>query len=108
MLQATLFTLVVLFLSVVDAKPISGPRYNAPHPHYNRTRAFEPRAATTTYASASQASAAYLKQAQDAEAGRNSGWTAVGCYRDSPTRTLNGLFIDSDDMTTKVSFALFT
>lgn len=41
----------------------------------------------------------YLQQAQQAEAGRNSGWTPMGCIKDSPSRTLSGEYVSWANMT---------
>lgn len=100
MLYSTFWPLVVLYALVANAAVISGPRYKGARANKNALANLNARAAaTTTSASSSQQSATYLAQAQAAEAGRNSGWTAVGCIRDSPTRTLGGLFLSWDNMT---------
>ena len=84
-LLSQVLLLLVLTPEVIDAKPIFGGRN---HPRYNDIVARQ----TNTQA-------AYLQQARDAEAGRNSGWQAMGCIKDSPTRTLNGIFLSWDNMT---------
>jgi glucan endo-1,3-alpha-glucosidase len=114
MLYATLWPVVVLYALVADAAVISGPRYKPKVARDNATPTAHPvdkrllflqspaqYSSSVSSVSAAQASqsAAYLAQAQSAETGRNYGWTAVGCIRDSPTRTLNGMMISWDNMT---------
>lgn len=109
MLFATLWPLVAIYALVADAAVVSGPRYKGARAAVDdAVPTAKPIAKRQTNAAAysssvsaarAQQSATYLAQAQAAEAGRNSGWTAMGCIRDSPTRTLNGLFLSWDNMT---------
>ena len=43
--------------------------------------------------------ALYLQQARDAESTRNPGWTAMGCRTDSPSRSLDGMYLSWSNMT---------
>ena len=65
---------------------------------------FNPKTTSTSSAAPAVNTAAYVKQAQDANPGRNYGWTAIGCYQDapSPNRVLSETYVAWSNMTLPV------
>lgn len=87
MLYTEMWSLVVLFALAANAAVVPGGRQAGPQIAKRANTAYQ--------------NDLYLKQARDAEAVRNPGWTAMGCRTDAPApyRSLVNLLASWDNMT---------